>query len=69
MKRISVNSSHIEHFFPKEQFRDRDLSYDNLFSSCNGEGTDIISREAEERQSKLQKCMITAFMYPFVKQL
>ena len=45
MKRISVNSSHIEHFLPKEQFRDRDLSYDNLFASCNGEGTDIIYDE------------------------
>ena len=39
MKRIDVNSSHIEHFFPKEQFLDIDLLYDNLLASCNGEGT------------------------------
>ena len=39
MKRIDVDSSHIEHFFPKEQFPDIDLLYDNLFASCNGEGS------------------------------
>lgn len=45
MKKIDVDSSHIEHFFPKEQFRDIDLSYDNLFASCNGEGSSIIYDE------------------------
>lgn len=45
MKRISVDSSHIEHFLPKEQFRDIDLSYDNLFASCNGEGSNVIYDE------------------------
>lgn len=41
MQRIDVNSSHIEHFFPKEKFLDKDLSYDNLFASCNGDGRNI----------------------------
>ena len=45
MKRISVNSSHIEHFLPKEVFRDEDLLYDNLFASCNGEGSNVIYDE------------------------
>ena len=45
MKRISVNSSHIEHFLPKETFLDKDLLYDNLFASCNGEGSNIICDE------------------------
>lgn len=45
MKKIDVNSSHIEHFFPKEHFRDIDLSYDNLFASCNGEGSNVIYDE------------------------
>lgn len=36
MRRISVNTSHIEHFWPKDVFLDKDLNYDNLFASCNG---------------------------------
>lgn len=39
MRRISIDSSHIEHFLPKESFPDEDLKYNNLFASCNGEGT------------------------------
>lgn len=45
MKKIDVNSSHIEHFFPKEHFQNVDLSYDNLFASCNGEGSNVIYDE------------------------
>lgn len=39
MKRITLNSSHIEHFWPKKDFKDKDLEYNNLFASCQGEGT------------------------------
>ncbi len=39
MRRISIDSSHIEHFLPKESFPDKDLLYENLFASCNGEET------------------------------
>ena len=39
MRRISTDSSHIEHFLPKDFFADQDLSYENLLASCNGEGT------------------------------
>lgn len=45
MRRISVSSSHIEHFWPKEFFADKDLSYENLFASCNGEGTAVTDDE------------------------
>lgn len=45
MKKIDVDSSHIEHFLPKEQFQDIDLSYNNLFASCNGEGSNVIYDE------------------------
>ena len=45
MKRIDVDASHIEHFFPKEKFLDKDLSYENLYASCNGEGSKIIYDE------------------------
>ena len=41
MRKISKNTSHIEHFLPKESFLGDDLQYDNLFASCNGEGTFI----------------------------
>lgn len=41
MRKISTGSSHIEHFLPKESFLDKDLQYENLFASCNGEGTII----------------------------
>ena len=36
MKRINLDSSHNEHFWPKEVFRDRDMDYKNLFASCQG---------------------------------
>lgn len=45
MRRISIDSSHIEHFLPKESFPDKDLLYDNLFASCNGEETIIEEEE------------------------
>lgn len=45
MRRISTNSSHIEHFFPQEIFTDKDLSYKNLLASCNGEETVVINDE------------------------
>ena len=45
MKRIDVDSSHIEHFYPKEKFQDKDLLYDNLYASCNGEGFNNIYDE------------------------
>lgn len=45
MNRITDYASHIEHFLPKEKFRDIDLEYDNLLASCNGEGGIIVSDE------------------------
>ena len=36
MGRINVSNSHIEHFWPKKDFREMDLDYNNLFASCNG---------------------------------
>ena len=38
MKRISLDSSHIEHFWPKTFFPQIDLDYNNMFASCNGDG-------------------------------
>lgn len=37
MNRITVNDSHIEHFWPKDEFGEMDLDYENLLASCNGE--------------------------------
>ena len=37
MKRILLNNSHIEHFWPKTYFPQIDLEYDNMFASCDGE--------------------------------
>lgn len=45
MNAITADSSHIEHFWPKETFRDIDLEYTNLLASCNGEGTIIFDEE------------------------
>ena len=45
MRRIYNNSAHIEHFFPQESFRDMDLTYENMFASCNGEATIILDDE------------------------
>ena len=39
MKRISLNNSHIEHFWSKTFFSQIDLDYNNMFASCNGDGT------------------------------
>ncbi|MDE7339100.1 MAG: TIGR02646 family protein [Lachnospiraceae bacterium] len=38
MKRVFLNNSHIEHFWPKTFFPQIDLEYKNMFASCNGEG-------------------------------
>ena len=48
MRRIYNNSAHIEHFFPQESFRDMDLTYENMFASCNGEATIILDAEVEK---------------------
>ncbi len=45
MKRIFPDMAHIEHFLPKERFYDLDLDYQNLFASCNGEGTILLDEE------------------------
>lgn len=37
MGRITIDNSHIEHFWPKGRFSSLDLDYDNLFASCNGD--------------------------------
>lgn len=50
MRRISTNSSHIEHFLPKEIFTDKDLSYENLLASCNGEGTVVFDDEEYSKE-------------------
>lgn len=39
MKKISIENSHIEHFWPKTFFPEIDLDYHNMFASCNGDGT------------------------------
>lgn len=38
MKRIGMENSHIEHFWPKSYFKSKDMDYNNLFASCNGTG-------------------------------
>lgn len=38
MKRISLDHSHIEHFWPQTHFPQMDLEYSNMFASCNGDG-------------------------------
>lgn len=45
MNRITNNSSHIEHFWPKEHFDQIDMEYSNLFASCNGEGNMLLDEE------------------------
>lgn len=37
MKRIDLDSSHNEHFWPKDDFEDMDMDYQNLFASCQGD--------------------------------
>lgn len=36
MKKISLNASHIEHFWPQTAFPQIDLDYNNMFAPCNG---------------------------------
>ena len=36
MGRITLNSSHLEHFWPKEKFASQDMNYDNMLASCEG---------------------------------
>ncbi len=45
MNRITLHSSHIEHFWPKYYFKEKDMEYENLFASCNGEGSMILDEE------------------------
>lgn len=39
MKRIDLNHSHLEHFWPKSIFPDKDMNYENMLVSCEGEVT------------------------------
>ncbi|MDE7414894.1 MAG: TIGR02646 family protein [Lachnospiraceae bacterium] len=39
MKRIDINSSHLEHFWPKSRFKNLDMDYQNMLVSCEGETT------------------------------
>lgn len=36
MNRINNNTSHIEHFWPKSQFEEKDMDYANMLASCQG---------------------------------
>lgn len=36
MRRIKLEDSHVEHFWPKDEFEDRQMDYGNLFASCQG---------------------------------
>ena len=42
MKKIFLESSHIEHFWPKAFFPKLELEYNNMFASCNGERTNLL---------------------------
>ena len=39
MRRIDINSSHLEHFWPKSRFKNLDMDYQNMLVSCEGETT------------------------------
>lgn len=39
MKRIDMNNSHLEHFWPKSRFKNLDMDYQNMLASCEGETT------------------------------
>lgn len=39
MKRIDIDSSHLEHFWPKSRFQDLDMDYRNMLASCEGQTT------------------------------
>lgn len=36
MERIGVDSSHLEHFWPKEKFTSLDMDFENMLASCEG---------------------------------
>lgn len=50
MKRVSLNSSHIEHFWPKTFFPQIDLEYKNMFASCNGDGTTFLDEHCGHKK-------------------
>ena len=37
MKKINNKTSHIEHFWPKSQFEEKDMDYTNMLASCQGD--------------------------------
>ncbi len=37
MRRIQINNSHLEHFWPKDAFPEKDMDYENMLASCEGE--------------------------------
>lgn len=41
MKRITYDTSHIEHFWPKRFFELKDMDYGNMFASCQGDGDEV----------------------------
>lgn len=43
MKRIYTDSSHIEHFMPREKYKEYIFDYNNLFASCQGEDSIYMS--------------------------
>ena len=40
MRRIDIENSHVEHFWPKSVFTDKDMEYSNVLASCNGNTDD-----------------------------
>lgn len=50
MKRISIDNSHIEHFWPKTFFQEIDLDYSNMFASCNGEGSLLLDEHCGHKK-------------------
>lgn len=50
MKRILLDDSHIEHFRPQSIFPQMDLEYNNMFASCNGDGTIFLDEHCGHRK-------------------
>lgn len=50
MKRITLNTSHIEHFWPKRFFNQIDLDYNNMLASCNGDGTILLDEHCGHKK-------------------
>lgn len=50
MKRIDIDSCHLEHFWPKSRFKDQDMDYRNMLASCEGEiaGADHCGHKKED---------------------